>query len=105
VSATGITAKLAAELKALRELPDSEIDYSDIPLKLDWHNAEVGKFYRPLKKIVSLRVDADILDWFKHKADGKQYTTIMNRALRSYIAAEESLKKANATNFRTSNKK
>jgi uncharacterized protein (DUF4415 family) len=100
-----MTAKLAAELKALKEMPDEEIDFSDIPLKLDWTNAEVGKFYRPLKKLVSLRVDADILDWFKHKARGKQYTTIMNQALRLYIAAEESNSKTSTTSPRTSPRK
>lgn len=70
-------------------MPDEEIDFSDIPLQLDWSNAEAGKFYRPLKQLVSLRVDADVLDWFKRKAKGKKYSTAMNQALRSYIQAEE----------------
>ena len=41
-----------AELRALAERPDSEIDYSDIPAQdpADWVGAEHGRFYRPLKK-------------------------------------------------------
>jgi uncharacterized protein (DUF4415 family) len=66
---------------------DDAIDTADIPEKLNWNNAEIGKFYRPVKKLISLRVDADILDWFQ--ARGAQYTPLINRALRTYIAAQE----------------
>ena len=70
-------------------MTDDDIDFSDIPLKLDWSKAEVGKFYRPVKKLVSLRVDADILAWFKNQAKGKLYTAMMNKALRMYVLAHE----------------
>lgn len=88
-SGANITAELATELKAIAAMSDKEIEISDIPEKLDWSNAEVGKFYRPIKRLVSMRVDADVLDWFQRK--GKRYTAIMNEALRSYIAAQEAL--------------
>jgi len=40
----------------------------------------VGKFYRPVKQLVSLRVDADVLAWFRSR--GKRYQTYMNEVLR-----------------------
>src|SRR5271163_3777758 len=88
---SGITRKLAAELKVLEEMPDDEIDLSDIPLKLDWTHGEIGKFYRPVKKLVSLRIDADLLDWFKShsiKGDKEGYTSNINQALRRHVARE-----------------
>lgn len=79
-----------AELRALADLPDDQIDYSDIPAttEKDWVGAEVGRFYRPLKSQLTLRVDADVLDWFRRQVpDGKGYQTDMNRALREYMTA------------------
>lgn len=70
-------------------MTDDDIDFSDIPLKLDWSKAEIGKFYRPVKELVSLRVDADVLTWFKNQANGKLYTALMNKALRMYVLAHE----------------
>jgi hypothetical protein len=36
-------------------MKDGDIDFSDIPEKTDWNNAVVGKFYRPIKKLVTVR--------------------------------------------------
>jgi len=80
---------LLEELDALEAMADEDIDTSDIPERLTWKNAEVGKFYKPIKTQISLRVDSDILDWFKAK--GKQYTPLMNKALRAYITAQQAL--------------
>lgn len=87
-----ITSRLAAELKVLEEMTDDEIDFSDIPLKLDWSKAEIGKFYRPVKELVSLRIDADILAWFKHLSKGKNYTSAMNKALRIFMLTHEKVR-------------
>ena len=87
-----ITPKLAAELKVLEKMTDEDIDFSDMPIKLDWGQAEIGKFYRPIKALVSLRVDADILAWFKKQANGKLYTNLMNKALRVYVLAHETVR-------------
>lgn len=79
-----------AELRALADLPDETIDYSDIPATTakDWIGAEVGRFYRPLKSQLTLRLDADILDWFRRESpDGKGYQTRINKVLREYVAA------------------
>jgi uncharacterized protein (DUF4415 family) len=59
---------------------DEDIDFSDIPLKLDWSKAEMGKFYRPPKKTVTMRLDADVLEWLK--GYGKGYQTRVNLLLR-----------------------
>lgn len=80
------------ELKALSERPDSEIDYSDIPELTDefFKNAKQGMMYRMVKRQTTLRLDADILDWFKrHAKDGKGYQTDINKALRAYVVAQE----------------
>ena len=64
---------------------DADIDFSDIPLKLDWSKAEVGKFYRPPKKAVTMRLDADVLQWLK--GYGKGYQTRVNLLLRHAMAS------------------
>jgi uncharacterized protein (DUF4415 family) len=45
--------------------------------------AEVGRLYRPIKKPVTLRLDADVLAWFKKQGHG--YQTRINRALRAVM--------------------
>jgi uncharacterized protein (DUF4415 family) len=69
-----------AELVALTRRPDASIDYSDIPPVRTHGKLEVGKFYRPIKKLVSLRIDVDVLAWFK--SQGSHYQTRINLALR-----------------------
>jgi len=71
------------QLKALEAMPDSEIDTSDIPEITNWDNAVVGKFYRPIKKPVTIRLDADVIEWFKTQ-NGK-YQSNINQALREYM--------------------
>lgn len=73
----------------LEKISDKEIDFSDIPLKVDWDNSEIGKFYRPVKELVSLRIDADVLAWFKQLAKNKPYTTAINQALRLFMLAHK----------------
>lgn len=50
------------------------------------HNMRISDFYRPLKKPITVRVDADVLAWFKK--DGRRYQTRINRALRSVMERE-----------------
>ena len=68
------------ELAALTRKRDEDIDTSDIPEVKDWSGAVVGKFYRPIKEAVSIRLDADILAWFKGQGSG--YQTRINEVLR-----------------------
>lgn len=75
-----------AELRALEALPDERIDTSDAPEILDWSGASRGTFYRPVKKQITLRLDADIIAWFRaHAQDGRGYQTDINRALREHV--------------------
>ncbi len=48
--------------------------------------AEIGSLYRPIKKPVTLRLDADVLVWFK--GPGRGYQTRINRALRKVMREE-----------------
>jgi len=64
-------------------MPDAKIDTSDIPEVTDWSGAEIGKFYRPVKKQVTLRIDADVLEWFRTQGD--KYQTAVNKALREHM--------------------
>lgn len=74
------------ELQALAGRTDSEIDYSDAPaIRAAPAHIYVGRFYRPVKQQVSLRVDADVLAWFR--ARGKKYQTYMNAVLRREMLA------------------
>ena len=73
--------KIVRELAMLAAMPDDQIDFSDIPEIVDWSSAVVGKFYRPIKTPVTLRLDADVLAWLKSQGPG--YQTRINRMLRS----------------------
>jgi uncharacterized protein (DUF4415 family) len=69
-------------LRALADRPDSEIDTSDAPVLTEeqWKTAERGRFYRPVKRQITARVDADVLDWLK--GQGKGYQSRINAILR-----------------------
>ncbi|GGG63997.1 BrnA antitoxin family protein [Edaphobacter dinghuensis] len=86
---TPLTAKQKKEIKALSQMKDSEIDLSDIPeMPADaWKNAVRGRFYRPVKKAVSLRLDADVIAWLKK--DGEGYQTRANRILRERMLGDK----------------
>lgn len=73
--------KRAKELRALAAMPESRIDLSDIPEVRDWTGAVVGKFYRPIKKSLTIRLDADVLAWLRSKGSG--YQTRINKLLRA----------------------
>ena len=75
-----ISKKQARELAALARMPNNEIDLTDAPEIRNWRNAVVGKFYRPIKTPVTIRVDADVLAWLKRQ--GRGYQTRINRLLR-----------------------
>jgi uncharacterized protein (DUF4415 family) len=81
-----LTAKQKAELKALAALPEDRIDTADIPEARDWSGARRGLFYKPVKQQLTLRLDADVVDWFKREASGDTgYQTAMNRVLRDHV--------------------
>jgi uncharacterized protein (DUF4415 family) len=84
--------KQAKEIRNLAKMKQTDIDLSDLPEVRDWNDAVVGKFYRPIKKPLTLRVDADVLAWFK--SQGKGYQTLINKILRSAMMQKASRHKA-----------
>jgi uncharacterized protein (DUF4415 family) len=87
-----LTPEQKAELEALAARPDSDIDYSDIP-PLDekfWQNAARNPYFRPTKKQLTLRLDSDLVAWFKRRSKGGHgYQTRINDALREYVLQQE----------------
>jgi uncharacterized protein (DUF4415 family) len=77
-----LTEAQKAELQALSEMPDSEIDYSDIPPLDDafWKKAVRNPLYKPTKTSTTVRLDSDVLMWLK--SQGKGYQTRINDILR-----------------------
>lgn len=75
------------DIAAIAAMKDEEIDLSDMPEVLDWSKAEVGKFYRPPKKAVTMRLDADVLEWLK--GFGKGYQTRANLLLRHAMVSTQ----------------
>ncbi len=69
-------------------IASEEPDMSDIPEAPPgaWATAEVGQFYRPRKEAVTIRLDADVLDWFRQSAGGRGYQTAINAALRDFVS-------------------
>ena len=82
-----LTEAQKANLEALAARPESEIDYSDIPpvTAEQWKHARRGEFYRPIKRQITARVDADVLEWLK--AQGKGYQSRINAILRREMLA------------------
>jgi len=79
---------LREELAALAGKSDEDIDYSDIPATKDedWVGAVRGRFYRPVKQQLTVRIDADVLAWLKKDGD-KGYQKRLNAVLRGAMLA------------------
>jgi uncharacterized protein (DUF4415 family) len=88
MSGRALTTRQKRELAALAALPDDQIDTSDIPELPPgaWKNAIRGRFYRPIKQAVSMRLDADVIAWLKKR--GKGYQTRVNSILRQTMLAD-----------------
>ena len=74
--------------KKLVGMEDADIDYSDIP-ELDasfWETVEVVMPVAPEKKQISIKIDREVLDYFRE--DGPGYQTRMNAVLRSFVRAQ-----------------
>jgi uncharacterized protein (DUF4415 family) len=76
-----LTRKQAREIRALARMKDSEVSLQDAAELAHWGRAVVGKFYRPIKKPLTIRLDADVLAWLK--SQGKGYQTRLNSLLRA----------------------
>lgn len=87
MSKKNILSKSRTELERLAKMKDSDIDLSDIPeISLEkFAKAVIRKGLKPVSKKsqVTLRIDADVLEWFK--GTGKGYQTRINTLLRTYM--------------------
>ncbi len=77
-----LTAGRKRRLEKLSRRPGNEINTSDIPELSEkfWQKAVRNPFYRPLKRQLTLRLDADIIAWLRRL--GKGYQTRANALLR-----------------------
>ena len=83
---TELPPEVQTQIRELETLPDDQIDTADAPEILDWSDARRGVFYRPVKQQITLRLDADIVAWFKaHARGGRGYQTDINGALREHL--------------------
>ena len=73
-----------AMLDRLASLSDEDIDTDDIPEAPaeNWAFAKRPGLYRPVKRHVTMRLDADVVEWFKAQAQGRGYQSEINRVLR-----------------------
>ena len=84
-----LTTDQRAELDALAAMPEEAINTKDIPEQRDWSGAKRGLFYRPVKQQITLRLDSDLIDWFRrHPKPNTGYQTAINHALREYVARQ-----------------
>lgn len=78
-----LTIKQREHLDALSKKPDAQIDLTDMPELTDSQLSEMrrpGDLYKPIKKQITARIDADVLDWLK--SHGKGYQSRINAILR-----------------------
>lgn len=74
------------ELADLETQSGATVDTSDIAeiSEDQWKLARRGDLYRPIKKSVTIRLDADVIEWFKENASGG-YQTEINSVLRRHV--------------------
>lgn len=86
-----LTAEQQAEILKLQSLSDEEIDCSDAPELDNWNQAVVGKFYRPVKQTITIRLDSDVVSWLK--SGGKGYQSRANAILRQVMSQKDKQRK------------
>src|SRR5271165_6713667 len=84
-----VTESIRKELAALSARGEKDIDYSDLPPTTsdDWVGAVRGKFYRPIKQQLTVRIDADVLAW--QKSSGKDYQSLLKAILRAAMPSKK----------------
>ncbi|WP_062263021.1 BrnA antitoxin family protein [Endozoicomonas arenosclerae] len=71
----------------LEAMSDDEIDTSDVP-ELDDEFFNEAELHIPVKKPITIRLDSDVLEWFKSQGQG--YQTRINNLLRKYMETHQS---------------
>lgn len=86
------------EIVAIAAKTEKEIDLSEMPEIIDWSDAEIGKFYRPPKKPVTMRLDADVVEWLKSYGPGYQTKAnlLLRHAMSSTLSAKADSKRRRA---------
>jgi uncharacterized protein (DUF4415 family) len=80
-----LTKSQQQEIDALALMSDANIDKNDQPELTEQQliKVQIGRFYKPIKQPVTMRLDADVVAWFKGRY-GK-YQTQMNHILRKHM--------------------
>ena len=79
-----LTRKQKDQLGRVAHMPDSEIDYSDIPELTD---QQLAQFRRSPKVLVTTRIDRDVYNWLKKYGEG--YSTRINEILRAVMSRQQ----------------
>jgi uncharacterized protein (DUF4415 family) len=79
---------ITSDLKRLDRIKDADIDYSDIPPLGRSFLTKATVAWPPVKKQLTIRLDADVLEWLK--ADGRGYQTRINHILRIVMESRPS---------------
>ena len=81
-----IRARRAAGRRRTRTVKAGALSLSSPVRDSKLRDMKIGDLYRPLKKPITVRIDADVLAWFKK--EGRRYQTRINLALRSVMERE-----------------
>lgn len=94
MSTAELTPDEQKELDTVAALSENEIDTDDIPEAPleNMMRGERGRYFRPNKTSITIRLDADLVDWFKAQAENGGYQTAINRVLRQHMV--EAIKRA-----------
>jgi len=77
---------IKSDLARIDRMTDDDIDYSDIPPLDDEFFARAKQVWPPVKQQLTIRLDADVLEWLK--SNGRGYQTRINRILRAAMGAQ-----------------
>ena len=77
---------IKSNLARIDRMKDSDIDYSDIPRLDKTFLKKATMAWPPVKRQLTIRLDADVLDWLK--GHGKGYQTRINRILRVVMESQ-----------------
>ena len=83
VTSDPLTPKQRKMLAKIATIKDADIDFSDIPEQLDCKDAKCCVFDKAVKQRLTLRLDADVVDWFKQQGAG--YQTEINAVLQKHV--------------------
>ena len=77
---------IKSDLARIDRLREADIDYSDIPPLDKTFLKKATAPWPPVKRQLTIRLDADVLDWLK--GHGRGYQTRINRILRVVMESQ-----------------